>query len=441
MQVNKLLRYSALAVFVGAGMGAAHADEATTTGGIKIKSSDGNFDASVGGRIHFDGEMIVPDHGAKFGASDPSGGEKSSFYFRRVFISLAGHLYGWEYHIDEDLAATSTNGFNDVWIAHSVIGNDAIYIGQHKPWRSLDELASNNITPFMERNAASATGIYGGRDFADGLFYKWTHGIGSGSLFAGASVYTLGKTANMAAASGPTGSTFGQTQGTGYNGRIAYAPFVKDGFWLHTGVAVSSDNADNVPTTGATNGYGLSSTYIYVGRQATAATLASYSGATGGNNPNVTSVAGELAGAFGPAYASAEFVNARYNQTGKAFNTVQAFSGTIAYAVTGESRPYDKTVGTYGSIKPKHSYGALEVLARLDTMRNDGAGGTFVGVSGPSGKTITTDRTYTATAGINYYVNPAVRFMLNYEHGSWDLGGTAGKNNANSVEARAQLSF
>ncbi len=453
--MNKLLRYSVLAVFVGTGMGVAHADEATTTGGLKIKSSDGNFDASLGGRIHFDGELIVPDHGALFGVNDPAGGEKSSFYFRRVFISLAGHLYGWEYHIDEDLAATNQNGFNDVWIAHSVIGNDAIYLGQHKPWRSLDELASNNITPFMERNANSATGVYGGRDYADGVFYKWTHGFtGSDNLFAGVSVYSLSKTSNQAGGGLTTTSTTtttsgttttvtgptvqGQTQGTGYNARIAYAPIVKDGLWAHVGASVSSDNADG----GGSGGYSLSSSYIFVGRQAGSATLASYkNAATGGNNPNVTSVAGELAGAFGPAYASAEFTNAKYNQTGVAANTVQAFSATAAYLVTGETRPYDKNVATYGNIRPLHPYGALEVLVRYDALRNDGAGGTFVGVSGAKGATITTDRASTFTAGVNYYVNPAVRFMLNYEHGAWDLGGTNGNDNANSVEGRVSLIF
>jgi phosphate-selective porin OprO/OprP len=461
MQVNKLLQYSALAVFIGAGVGVAHADEATTTGGIKIKSSDGNFDASIGGRIHFDGEVIEPDHGAKFGANDPAGGEKSSFYFRRAFISLAGHLYGWEYHIDEDLAATSTNGFNDVWVAHSVIGSDAVYFGQHKPWRSLDELASNNITPFMERNIASATGVYGGRDFTDGVFYKWTHGFtGSDNFFAGASVYTLGKTANTSPAGGSSstnpngtsatpggalGSTFGQTEGTGYNARIAYAPLIGDGYWAHVGVTAESDNADANAVasnnTNQTNGYSLSSTYIFVGRQGATATIASYGGGSPkGNNPNVTLVSGELAGAFGPVYASGEFVNAKYNQTGKVSDTVQAFSGTVAWAITGESRPYDKSVATYGAIKPKHAYGAVEVLARFDWMRNDGGNGstpTFVG----GGSGATAERVYAATAGVTYYPNPAVRFMLNYMHGGWDQGGTLGKDNPNSVEGRVALSF
>ena len=495
MQVNKLLRYSALAVFVGTGMGVAHADEATTTGGIKIKSSDGNFDASIGGRVHFDGEVIVPDHGSTFGsgssnascvdtvtgkivvggscpagvttvgsAADPiatvklrNGGEKSSFYFRRVFLSLSGHLYGWQYLIDEDLAATGTNGLNDAWVAHSVFGDDTIYLGQHKAWRSMEEIASNNITPFMERSIVSdsgggSTGVYGGRDYEDGVFYKWAKSFGSTNVFAGGSFYTLGKASNLAAGAPSvtvtttnvnpgsnsavvtTTSTPAQTEGTGYNLRFAVAPIVGENYWVHVGASGSYDTSDY------TGGYTtLSSGYQFIGRQGATATLASYSPSALGNNPNVTSIAGELAGAFGPAYLQAEFVNARYRQTNVVTNTVQATTVFAAYTLTGETRPYDKNLGTYGAIKPKHAYGALEVLARFDTGRNDGGGvGKFVGSTVPTGAT--SDRLYTATFGVNYYVNPAVRFMVNYMHGSWDSGAT-GKDNANSFEGRISLVF
>jgi phosphate-selective porin OprO/OprP len=500
MQVNKLLRYGALAVFVGAGVGAAHADEATTTGGIKIKSSDGNFDASIGGRVHFDGEVIVPDHGSSFGTGssnsscvdtktnkvlfggacpgglpvdgsgnptiggDPvataklrNGGEKSSFYFRRVFLSLSGHLYGWQYLIDEDLAATGTNGLNDAWVAHSVFGGDTFYFGQHKPWRSMEEIASNNITPFMERSIVSdsgggSTGVYGGRDYEDGVFYKWGKDFGHSNLWAGASVYTLGKASNLAAGAPSvtvtttnvnqtTGTTVvtttttpAQAEGTGYNVRLAFAPLIGDGYWLHIGAAGSIDNADY------SGGFtALSSGYQFVGRQGATATLASYATSPLGNNPNVTTIAGEVAGAFGPAYVEAEFANARYRQTGVTTNTVQAGTVIAAYAITGETRPYNKDLGTYGAIKPSHAFGALEVLARFDAGRNDGGGvGKFIGSNVPSGAT--TDRLYSATAGVNYYINPAVRFMLNYMHGSFDSG-VKGKDNANSFEGRISLLF
>jgi len=444
MQVNKLLRYGALAVFVGAGVGAAHADDATTTGGIKIKSSDGNFDASLGGRIHFDGLVNMPDNNSQKVGSGAASDTNSDFEFRRVFISLAGHLYGFEYHVDYDI---SNSGFNDVWLAHSIIGNDTLYVGQHKPWRSLDEIASNNNTPFMERNIVSATGVYGGIDYTEGAFYSWNHSAfgNSDNLWAGASGYSLHKQA---------GGNQVRTQGTGYNARLAYAPWVDATSWLHTGVNFSSDNADvagsAVVGDGSTTGVftGFKPAYGYGGRSGAKLTLAGYSAAAAGNNPHQDAIGAELAGAFGPGYGQAEFTRLSEHQQGKADNNINAFSVTGAWAITGETRAYDKKNATYVGLKPTHSYGALEVAARYDYARNDGHGGSFVGMSeagiasgkDAAGDVVTQDSVSLITAGVNYYPNPAVRFMFNFTHGEAKLG-NAGKDSPNSVGLRAQLVF
>src|ERR1700758_597365 len=104
MKVTRVFYRAAAAIAIGIGIqGLAHADTATTTGGFKIKSDDGNFDASIGGRIHFDGVILSPDNGAFGSSSTPpathygsdSLDNASGFYFRRVFLTLNGHAYGW----------------------------------------------------------------------------------------------------------------------------------------------------------------------------------------------------------------------------------------------------------------------------------------------------------------------------------------------------------
>mgnify|MGYP002775556507 CR=1 FL=1 len=45
-----------------------------------------------------------------------------------------------------------------------------------------------------------------------------------------------------------------------------------------------------------------------------------------------------------------------------------------------------------------------------------------------------------ATFGINYYVNPGVRFMLDYYRGDLDLG-NAGHDRPQAVDARVQIVF
>src|SRR5581483_5511051 len=432
MQVNKLLRYGALAVFVGAGVGAAHADDATTTGGIKIKSSDGNFDASLGGRIHFDGLVNMPDNNDQKIGTGAAGDTGSDFEFRRVFVSLAGHLYGYEYHVDYDI---SNSGFQDVWIAHSLLPGGTIYIGQHKPWRSMDEIASNNSTPFVERNIVSANGIYGGNDYTEGAYYSWNHAAfgSSDNFWAGASGYSLHKQAAAAQA---------RTQGIGYNARVAYAPWVEQTSWLHAGVNFSSDNAD-------TGSFGFKPSYTYGGRSGvTGFALASYAAAAGGNNPHQDALGAELAGAFGPAYGQAEFTRLSEHQEGKADNNINAYSVTGAWAITGETRGYDKKNATYVALRPAHSYGAFELAARYDYARNDGHGGAFVGMSeagitsgkNAAGGVVDQDSVSLITEGLNYYPNPAVRFMFNFTHGEAKFG-DAGKDSPNSVGVRAQLVF
>jgi phosphate-selective porin OprO/OprP len=465
--VNKLIRYSALAVFIGTGFsGAALADSASTTGGVKIKSDDGNFEAAISGRIHFDGSLQMPDDGNDaLGISKPS--NNSGFFFRRVFLTLTGKAYGWDYHVDEDFAGGNTSvsatsktgtcsdgkggtvkcvtsvstsvtggtaaGFNDVWIGHDVLGNDHIYIGQHKPWRSLDEMASNNNTVFMERNILSANGLYGGRDFTQGVYYKYaSHGF-----WAGASFYTDGK----------AGSTTGRSFGS--NARLAYAPIVQKDMWLHAGLNYSFDNISE----GGDGFKALSPTYsTWYGKKSNTSgfALASFTGGTG-NNVSGSTGAIELAGDFGPVFFQAEYgVDHQWESQPSASApgvglaaTIDAFSVTTAWMVTGEVRPYSAGDASYGGIKPNHTYGAFELAARYDHGRNRDLDACAVpavvtGAATASGSYSCSVSSVTVAG--NYYVNPNVRFMLDYQIGIAD-GGDAGKDIPRAFMARAQFGF
>ena len=433
--MNRLFRYSALAVFIGLGTSAAYADDASTTGGIKIKSSDGNFDASLGGRIHFDALLNMPDSNAHKIGSGAADDSNSDFEFRRVFISLAGHLYGYEYHIDYDLAASN---FQDVWIAHSLLPGGTVYIGQQKPWRSMDEIASNNSTVFLERNIVSATGVYGGVDYTNGLYYSWNKGAftGSDNLWAGASVYSLHK---------QTGGAENRTQGLGYNARLAYAPFVSPTAWAHVGVNFSNDNSDvNSTVTSTASPYaGFGPAYTYGGRSGAKLTLASYGSgnAKALGNPHQDAIGGELAGAWGPVYGQAEYTMLGLHQEGLNETNVNAYSVTGAYAITGETRTYDKKNATYNALRPSHAYGAFEIAARYDHAQNNFTNGN-VGctAAGAVAANVTKCDVSLITVGLNYYPNPAVRFVFNYTHGHANLG-DAGKDSPDSIGLRAQLVF
>lgn len=405
--MRKLTKWALAAALVGV-TGVAFADKAETKGGLKIKSDDGKFDMGIGGRIHFDANVINRDKGSTFG-SGAAGGEGSGLFFRRVFLTLVGDLYGWGYHIDEDINSGSSPaaGFNDVWLTKSW-GPSAIYIGQHKPWRSFDEMMSNNEIVTIERNVTSANGVFGGQDFMEGLFYRYAaHG-----LFVGLSGYSLAKAGQSA------------TQGAGGNFRVAFAPINSAGALLHVGVTYSKDHADKVGGFG-----GFSSGYsTYYGKQ--------------GKGQNVYSLAGdatadtwsaEAAGIMGPVYLNGEYVSRKFKQNGAADQKVDAFSVTASYYVTGESKIYKAGDAAIGSATPKNDFGAVELVAQYNTIKNKDN-------FGACGGTATACKVGNLTFGVNYYVASNVRFMLNYIIGSNDHG-AAGKDKPKTLAARAQIAF
>ena len=66
-----------------------------TKGGIKVTSADGKFEATVGGRIHFDTYAFDRDLASTTGTTE----------FRRARLTLSGKAYGWDYLYEPDAAA------------------------------------------------------------------------------------------------------------------------------------------------------------------------------------------------------------------------------------------------------------------------------------------------------------------------------------------------
>ena len=431
--MNRIIRAGTLALFLNASMAsAAHADTASTTGGIVIRSEDNKFDAVLGGRLHFDFNDIYADKGSKFdsGAIDNTGG----FFFRRLYLTLGGDLYGWRYYFEEDLANSTSPaaGLQEAWIGHDFLGGKILF-GQHKPWRSFDEITSNNEILFLERDVISANGIFGGRDYQDGIFYKYQQKSllrDRDNFFGGWSIYSLAKGGQPS------------TQGIGYNARLAYAPMVSARSWLHLGATYSSDHADNANK--LTAGYSS-----YYARQGAAQNVASFAGTAAGDNPQVDTYTAELAGALGPFYLNGEYAEARFSQPSQTSRTVDAYTVQASWYATGESKLYRPEEAVIRSPRPLHSYGALEVALRYDHERNRDLPANNSKICTPSapspftapGGTAIDRCDISSTAlGINYYANPAVRFMLDYTLGEVDLG-SAGKDRPRALSGRLQLVF
>ena len=140
-----------------------------------------------------------------------------------------------------------------------------------------------------------------------------------------------------------------------------------------------------------------------------------------GNLPFARSFAtggAEFAAVLGPISMQSEYVSSRVKQDlGRRTLKFDGSYVSVSYALTGESRIYDGRNGTFGRFKPaqdfdlqKGNWGAWEMAARLSTIDlNSGTNDiTNGGVRG--------GRETNVTLGLNWYLSPFTRLMMNYIH-------------------------
>ena len=387
----------------------------STKGGFQIKDDD--FEAKIGGRIQWDGIYFVDEDDLK--SSDKI---NSTTSFRRARLTLEGRAYDWNYKFENDFAGQNektASGFREMWIGTKALGHN-VRLGQAKPYRGMEELTSSNEITFMERPYATASGIY--HQFQQGIFVDNAGDLGADGLMAygyGASIYNT-RDASQAA-----------TQGVGYNLRGYLVPLRMDNQLIHIGISSSMDK-DPVNNAGTLTNSSLKSSVRLVGRDGLKMDVAKAA-------EQRDTYALELAYQMGSFQAQAEYATSDFD----VFTAATAASGTTAakpakiegqqvdtayiqasYFVTGHMRPYDFKKGVFKSPKVESGAGAIELKARYDMIENKdtNAEGTQYMV------------------GMNYYVNPNVRLMLEYVDGTaTDSKGV--DTEASAIQTRLQFGF
>jgi len=390
--VNKL-KYAALAAFIGAVATPAMADKAETKGGLVVKTDDGRFEMKIGGRIHFDTYVALDDE-------DIAGTTTGTTAFRRARLTMEGKAYGWMYKFENDFTGKAEGGgFREMWLG-TKLWEQTIRIGQAKPYRGMEELTSSNEIVFMERPFATASGIYSGNQFAQGLFLdgnanNWTWGVAGYSL---------------------RNEDAPAQEGAGAAARVTFAPIATDASVLHLGLTASTDRPHGVTGTPAAP-ITRSAAGRPFGRIAGATTIATTA-------EDRTAYGLELAGKAGPFYAQGEWATIDYKGT-TTDESVDTYYVQASYLLTGETKPYDVKKGVFKSPKPNGTAGAWELKARYDVME---------------GETGTADELSQWIVGANWYVNPNVRFMLEYVDG--EIDNTTGTDpNVKVIQLRSQMNF
>lgn len=343
-----------------------------TKGGIKITSADGKFEANVNGRVHFDAYTFDRDIVDTTGTTE----------FRRARLTLSGKALGWEYKMEQDFGAgTNLDGLRDLYIAKNALGGK-FTIGHFKPYRSMEELTSSNEILMMERPFSSATGLFNARQFQQGVGY-----LRAGDNYtAGLSVFNLRSAAGV------------RNEGMGYAGRVTYAPINKDNSTLHVGGWISSEdlNKGSATTTAVAN---------YAGRRGPSLTIASINGAGG---DKITAYGAEVAGSFGPAFFQGEYVQSKYEQPFRSPDQdITSWYLQGSWILNGGHKAYKPATGVFASPKVGDK-GLWELTARYDTIENED---------------IANREATSWLFGVNYYVNPNLRFMFNYTQGENESNG------------------
>ncbi len=377
----------------------------TTKPGIAVETEDGAFSAQIGGRIMVDSAWYGDDK-SKLG----DGTE-----LRRARILVKGTLLtDWDYKVEVDFSGNDVS-LKDVYIAYAGFDPAVFTLGNFKIPFSLEGQTSSKYITFMERALSFA--FVPGRKIGIG---GWTHGD---NWSAGAGLFGD-------AVGGDVDSEGNEAWHAG--GRVTYAPLSGKTRSLHLGF-------------GAVYGDPNNDTLGFLERPESHVTDVRF--VTTGTIMGARAfyiVRPEVAAVLGPFAFQGEYTHT--GVTRDRFDDVD-FDGWYAeasYFLTGESRPFNPKRGNFGRLRPKASLGdgglgAWQIAARystIDLTDEDILGGEEINV----------------TLGLNWYLNPYVRLMLNTIWVDTDRNATGNAANTSSgetpgdddpfiVQVRGQIDF
>ncbi len=371
--------------------------------GFRLKSEDGQFSLKIGGRLHNDWAVIDVDKAVEERFDDRFG---SGAEIRRARIELSGTLFEFVRFKSDFEFSGGEVALKDVFLETPRMPYAGILrVGHMKEPFSLEELTSGNQTTFMERALPSAfvpsrnTG-FGLRNALLDERVTWAAGF-------------FRETNNQ-------GTGFDDTGRYNVSFRLTGLPWVsRDGRRLfHVGL----DYTHKFMEDGKPVRF----------RQRPEAHLTDVRFVDTGDIPaDGVDVAGfESALLWGPFSLQGEYYRAWVDAAQVDRLSFDGFYVFASYLLTGESRTYKRSGGVFGGIKPRRNlrlgkpgWGAWELAVRYSHLDLDDGpiqGGTLDDV----------------TLGVNWYLNPNTRIMLNYIRSDLDDVG-----DANIFQSRFQIHF
>ena len=381
--------------------------------GLRLDSADGQFKLKIGGRVMND--WAVYRTRKKIRRQFGRIGDGSEF--RRARFDMEGGVYdNINYKFQYDFA--SSDPYKDAYIQVKkvpLVGN--FTVGHFKEPFSLEELTSSKYLTFMERSLPNTFAL--GRS----LGVRLNRSFMEKRATAAVGFFRDGNPAD-------TGTTFGNSGIYNATTRLTYLPWYqeKGRQLLHLGLSYRHAFHDT------TNQIRF--------RQRPEAHL----GPRFVETPkfhieDIDYFNPEVALVYGPASLQFEWMSALVDRPAGDDIQYDGYYILGSFFLTGEHRPYKTSSGAFDRVKPRNNFdakggwGALELAARysmLDLNDEDMNGGELSNF----------------TFGLNWYLNPNVRFMLNYVRAVLDedncyYKGKKGDHcgDADIVQARFQVDF
>lgn len=395
--------------------------------GLGIESADGENSIKLTGRIHMDYRKFGDDAAGDSGYQDKLDIRRARFGFEGKFMK------DFDYKIFANFGAPSTQGgmsstdteLDEGYIGYKYANGLNFRAGKFKMPFSLEQLTSSNNIDFMERSL-------GGQIEGELIPAKQV-----GAMVFGAPVD--GATYALALSQGSTAARKTSTYSSpDIVGRVS-ANFSKllgrQDEVSHVGLAYSTGEIAGIAAGGIESAR----------TEAREASKFFDSTVVVDNGAKRIREGIELAYANGPFKVQAENMKVKYDNVTSADVSYQANYVQVVWNLTGEGHNYSDSSGTFGWIKPKTKFsskgglGAWQVGLRYSKFDASD----IVPTAGR------TDGADAWTAGLTWFANDNMRFMLNYVVTNFDSpvtvnnAGTTGSpvSRQEAIMARAQVSF
>ncbi|MQP66641.1 hypothetical protein GE253_14990 [Niveispirillum sp. SYP-B3756] len=401
----------------------------TADGGrMRVQTADKKFDVALRARIHMDYGTWVHKDNYTTDATD-------GFQLRRAFLGVAGTVYkDWGFEFTGNFAG-DRGGASQIQaanITYNGVKNTQVIMGVFQPKFTLDDSTSSNDIAFMERSPINniVVGI-GGSDSRTGVGIS---NKGDNYFVAG---YVTGNATGTTGAIDDMVNLLGRAAYQFYANNEGGAGIGVSGVYQVTPQAAARTSATQITTTasfGDRPGLRIGGNRTSLTSTGTISQIKgqwAYGADLGANFKNFW-VAGEYYMFGADTEDRLPGTTTRNSFQDPEFDGYYVSAG---YILTGERRTYKP--GEWTGVKPawpvgQNGFGAWELAARYSTVNLiDRAGG----VAGNG-----TGEEKNWTIGVNWYVNNAIRFMLNYVNTTVDRpNGT--DQGLDAVALRMQFQF